>query len=237
VSRLWRSEERVGLCPDRLVLASSIRPVEHDPAAELRELPGDSKLAVVLSNHFVRYAVLPWSAALASEQKWLAYARHTFTSTYGSAAAGWQIRVCATGRRQPCLATAVDASLIESLSANPRVVSIEPYLIASFNARARAFGERTAWFVLQEPGRLTLSLFAGGAWKLVRVRQAARGWRDSLADVLDRELAACGEPDCDHAFAYSEEALPERLGRYRVADVTLPRGASPDARPRAMALG
>lgn len=236
MSRLWRSEERVGLCPDRLVLASSIRPVARDPAAELRELPGDSRLAVVLSSHFVRYAVLPWSAALVSEQKWLAYARHTFTSTYGGAAAGWQIAVCPTGRRRPRIATAVDASLIESLSANPRVVSIEPYLIASFNARVGAFGDRTAWFVLQEPGRLTLSLFENGAWKLIRVRQASGTWRESLADVLDRELAACGEPDCDHAFACSEEALPERLGRYRVADVTLPRGASLDARPRAMVL-
>jgi hypothetical protein len=233
---LWRSEQRVGLCPDRLVLASSIQPVKRDPAAELREIPGASKLAVVLSNHFVRYAVLPWSAALGSDQKWLAYAQHTFASTYGSAAAGWQIRVCGTGRRQPRIATAVDAALIESLSGNPRVVSIEPYLIASFNARSRAFGNRTAWFVLQEPGRLTLSLFENGAWKLIRARQANGTWRDSLADLLDREQAACGELECDHAFVSSEEELPAKLGRYQLADVTLPRGARLDARARAMAL-
>ncbi len=144
--------------------------------------------------------------------------------------------MCSTGRRQPRIATAVDAALIESLSANPRVVSIQPYLMAAFNARWRAFGRQPAWFVLQEPGRVTLSLFENASWKLIRTRQTNGDWRESLADMLDRELAACGGPDCERAFVSSEEELPARLGRYRIDDVTLPRGVSLNSRPRAMVL-
>jgi hypothetical protein len=220
---LRRGELRVGLCRDRLVLARSIVP--RGGIDELKKIADGSRVSVILSNHFVRYAVLPWTATLTSDEEWLAFAQDSFTSTYGSIAAGWKIRLCATGFRQAKVASAVDAEVLESLQGLPNVASIQPYLMAAFNSRRRALRGKTAWFVLQETGRLTLSLFGKGAWKLVRTRQAPPDWQQALADILDRESVDSGEPDCDSAMVCSEEELPAAIGRYRVQDITLPRGA------------
>lgn len=181
--RLRRPRQRVGFFPG-------------DTADGLRRLPGDARLDVVLSNHLVRYAMLPWSAALSSDEDWMAYARHVFGATYGADAAGWRMRICDGGRGKARVACAADASLLDTIGAVERVASIQPHLMAAFNARRGEFGSEPGWFVLHEPGRLTLGLVADGEWKLLRNRQAAEGWRDSLNDVLVRESAASGAAAC-----------------------------------------
>lgn len=167
-----------------------------DTADSLRRLPGGEKLEVVLSNHLVRYAVLPWSAALSSDEEWTAYALHVFGGTYGADAAGWRIRICDGGRSKARVACAADAVLLDSIAAIERVASIQPHLMAAFNARRREFGMEPGWFVVHEPGRVTLGLVADGEWKLLRNRQAAENWRDSLNDLLHRETAASGAAAC-----------------------------------------
>ncbi len=167
-----------------------------DTAEGLHKLPGDAKLEVVLSNHLLRYAVLPWSPALSSENEWTAYARHVFTTTYGAEAASWRVQICDSGRGKSRVACAADAALLDSIAAVERVVSIQPHLVVAFNARRDEFGIEPGWFVLHEPGRVTLALLADGEWKLLRNRQATAGWRDRLEDLLHRETTLSGMPDC-----------------------------------------
>jgi hypothetical protein len=167
-----------------------------DSADGLRRLPGTDRLEVVLSNHLVRYALLPWSPALTTDDEWMAYARHVFDSTYGADAAGWRIRVCDGGRGKARVACATDAALLDAIAAVERVASIQPHLMAAFNARRGEFGADPGWFVLHEPGRLTLGLVAGGEWKCLRNRQATEDWRNSLPDLLQRETAASGVALC-----------------------------------------
>ena len=181
--RLRQPRARVGFFPG-------------DTADSLRRIPGNAALEVVLSNHLIRYAVLPWSAALSSEGEWMAYARHTFTATYGGDAADWRIRLCASGRRKTRVACAADAALLDALAGVERVVSIQPHLTAAFNVRRGEFGKEPGWFVLHEPGRLTLGLVADGEWKLLRNLRAREDWRESLDDLLHRETAASGEMAC-----------------------------------------
>lgn len=237
MSRPWQREIRVALCPDRLVLAPAARPLEGDAAESLRTMAKDSLLTVVLSNHLVRYTVLPWSPALRSDEDWLAYAQHAFATNYGSAAAGWSVRVSAAERQAARVASAIDTSLLESLLAVSSITSIQPYLMAAFNARRTRFRDRTVWFVVQEPGRLTVSLVSKGVWKVVRSRQAGEDWQSVLPDVLDREFALNGDlTDCDEVLLYSEAQAPSSLGRYRISDITLRRGESSASRPIAMVL-
>jgi hypothetical protein len=236
VSPLWRSELRVGFCPDRLVTAQTVHRVQTDGIAQLKELAKGSRLCVVLSNHLVRYAVLPWNEALASKRDWEAYARHTFETTYGTAVSEWRIRACGTGRRAPRVACAVDGALIDSLRAIPGVVSIQPYLMTAFNARRAAFGAEGGWFVLHEEGRLALALIGKGGWRRVRVRQAAAGWPGMLADLLERELAGDEEDALGLAFACTEDELPARLGRFQVVDLSLSRRGTREGRDCIMAL-
>lgn len=168
-----------------------------DGVETLASIPGNNALEVILSNHLVRYTVLPWSAALSTERDWMAYAEHIFTSTYGARAAGWRIRICDAGRRRARVACAVEATLLNSIAAMPRVVSIQPHLMSAFNTRRGEFDKDPGWFVLHERGRLTLGLVADGEWKLLRNRAAREDWRETLADLIQRETTASGVTACE----------------------------------------
>ncbi len=181
---LRRARQRVGFSPG-------------DTVEKLRQYPGDAALEVILSNHLVRYTVLPWSSALSTDKDWMAYAEHIFASTYGADAAGWRIRICDTGRRKTRVACAAEVSLLDSIAGIPRVVSIQPHLMAAFNARRSEFDKDPGWFVVHERGRLTLGLVAGGEWKLLRNRAAREDWRETLPELIQRETAASGETACE----------------------------------------
>lgn len=235
MSLLRRAELRLGLCPARIVLRDQILATTTLDA--LKGAVGRrAAAAVILSNHFVRYIVLPPTNDLGSEAEWMAYAAHEFAATYGNESAGWRIRICATGRCEPRVACAVDSALLDSLRDVPGVVSVQPYLMAAFNARRGTLRGKTGWFVLQEPGRLTVSLFREGIWKVIRTRQIPGDWRPLLADLLDRETAASGEPYCDRVVICCEEEIPAELGRYRVCDASLPSRVRSELRPYIMAL-
>lgn len=239
MSRLWKAELSLGLCPDRIVFADERGSLNMtgEPLEALKELAAGRKLRVVLSNHFVRYAVLPWSSALTSEKDWTLFGEHSFASVYGDTALRWSVRVSNAGAGKPRIACAIDTELLVRLAHLPNVVSIQPYLMAAFNARRRSLRDRSFWFVVQESGRLTLALVAGGKWKLVRNRQASEHWPQLLADLLEREAAAAEEAQCDSVALCAETPVASSIiGRYRVLDLTLPPGFSLESRPLAMAL-
>jgi hypothetical protein len=216
-------------------VSREIRPVEADPIAALKHEVAGTRATVVLSSHFVRYLVLPWSQALTCEEDWIAFAHHTFQSTYGAASTtGWQIRLSNTGPGRARVASAVDCALIDALRSLPEVVSIQPYLMSAFNARRRAIGGKAAWFVLQEATRLTVALIAEGEWQLVRTRQANGDWHAALPALLDRESALSGSSPCERLVVCSEEEPPPRAERYEIVDLTLPRGANASLRQYAM---
>lgn len=178
-----RARTRVGFSPG-------------DTVAKLQQIPGDGAIEVVLSNHLVRYAVLPWSSALSRDRDWIAYAEHLFSITYGADAAGWRIRICDMGRRKPRVACAAQSALLDSIASVPRVVSIQPHLMSAFNAQRREFERDSGWLVVHEPGRLTLGLVSGGEWKLLRNRAAREDWQETLGDLIQRETVASGEATC-----------------------------------------
>lgn len=213
--RSWRRNKRIGFFPDGIGVDGSVQ--SGAPAAQLARLTGDFGLEVVLSSHFVRYAVLPWSSELTSEKEWMALAQLHFSSTYGTSASNWAIQTCATGRRKPRVACAVDEQVIASLRRVPRLVSVQPALMAAFNDRREAFSRESGWFVVQEPGRLTLSLIVDGDWKLISCRQARTDWRTTLPALLDREHAMRGEPACERVVLHCQDEPPPRIERYRIA--------------------
>lgn len=234
MSLLSLDEMRVGLCPDRLITTGEII-ATGDPIAALEELAGKRAMTVILSSHFARYCLLS-STALKAETDWLAYARHVLATTYGAEAASWEVRVSRTDARDVRIACAIDATLAARLKTLPGLRSVQPYLMAAFNARRRTLAEASAWFVLHEPGRLTIALLESGAWRAVRVRQAADGWQTVLPVLLDREAAIAGVLSCQQLFLCCEQEVGAELGRFRVTDITLPRGASNELRPYQMTL-
>ncbi len=272
MSLLWRNHLRIGLCPDRLIVAGvrrSLRQIEARkdivpargeaeldsgevarwhaaveaiPVALAQSDPQKLEVTVILSNHFVRYALLPWNAQLKTEEEWQSLARHRLGSVYGPAAESWVLQQSKTAPQGARVVCAADRPLIDAISerivaAGGALVSVQPYLMSAFNRVRARIGKEDCWLVLEERGRLTLALFHAGAWQAIRSRRVGANWAAELPEILEREQAmlGIGEP-CTQAFVYSESEIDSwSSGTYRFVDLTLS-GATPDDRAFAMAL-
>lgn len=265
MSLLWRDALRVGVSPERLLFARYRRgprsrleardslpvpaeastpawmPALHALRRALPERAGSADTTVILSNQFVRYALLPWRKELKSNAEWLAFARHGFSSTYGSVASDWDIRVSPERAGHGRLASAIDCGLIPELlavckAAGARPVSIQPHFMSAFN-RSKAFlGSGAAWFAVSEPGRLAFGMLRAGYWQVVRSRKmSAEG--ASFLDPIERETALSASEDCLR-IVYLGEADPAGTlpSRYKIEDLTVRAGEPFDARGFAMVL-
>lgn len=266
---MWRDRLRVGLCPDRLILADWRRGLRPAPGRkEIVPLEGGAEavgwqravealgqalasaaarpcdVTVVLSNHFVRYALLPWNAALKTGAEWLALARHQFESVHGQSA-GWDLKVAPTGARGARIACAVETGLLEALEQKVgaagvkgvALVSVQPYLMAAFNRIRSRIGRESCWLLVVEPGCMTMGLLESGSWRALRCRRIDAGWRVALPELLERESALLGlEEPCRRIVVHAhEEADAELPGDFHLRDLTL-EALGRDERALAMAL-
>jgi hypothetical protein len=255
---------RAGLCPDRLLIARhgrglrskllgremlQVQPLPGMPAWQpgvealavaLQAQPRPTDVTVVLSNHFVRYATLPWREALGGDAEWHAAARHAFASTHGNAAKQWHIRVSGGKPGSARIASAIDAELLSRLNTvcsehRCRLVSVQPYFMAAFN-RARGSLAGNAWFAVWEPGRLAMALTHRHAWQSVTNRMVSTAPGD-IANALLREAALAGADACDKlVFVGERELPPEASAKFRWLDRTLPPGEPPGSSAYAMVL-
>lgn len=200
--------------PERSTLACAGTPARNAaswvPAIEaLRELLTRAHLrgadaTVILSNHFVRYLLIPWSASLVIEEEQLAFARMRFVQVYGEAAQSWMLRLSDGAAGSAQVAAAIERPLIDSLTTllenSPLALrSIQPQLMALVNAARKAIG-RDAWLAVAEPGRLLLGLLRGGRWLSLRSRPL-NGETVALAELLDQERLLLGlEPGNEKIF-------------------------------------
>ena len=230
MSLLWRKKTlRIGLGPDSIIVSGSREPVRvqgegpGDWRSALAALPevlkchAGQEAAVVLADQFVRYALLPWNAALKSEAEWVALAQHRFGALHGAPAAEWQIKVTETAPHGARLACAVERELISSLAeqfvaAGVHLQSAQPFLVAAFNRIRKQVGNGSCWIVVEERGRLTLALIQRGEWLAIRARRSDDRWRGLLPEILERETAFLGlaEP-CTRVIVCAQGAFDVEL--------------------------
>lgn len=237
----WSAERiRIGLAPDRVDLArlgfgprrKAIRQHSVACAATAGEAPWQAALdaldaalaefasrggsvTVVLSNHWVRYAVLPWQPEVTSAAEVEQLARLHFDRSFGPAAAGWTIRNCDTGYGAAHVACAVDTALIAELRARLaahglRLASLQPLLMAGYNEVRRSLTGNTALAVV-EPGRVCLGLLDQDRWIDIASRRA--GADPALA--IEQELATHGSaapPRLDVLLVGEDTPWAERAG-------------------------
>jgi hypothetical protein len=248
VSPWLHKELRVFLCPDGVLLLpvrctltlSGVRRTIHDrqlvciedpaPAHSWRAalLALESALSgvanertaatVVLSNQFVRFAVVPWQAGLADFQEDLSYARHCLARVYGKPALQWEVRLSHQAPETTRLASGVEVELLDGLRGvfarlGIGLRSIQPHLMATFNDARRGLRQRSAWLALLEPGHLCLALLRDGHWSRVRSQRIEGTWREELPRLLERE-----------AFLGDHEAVPNDVyvGDFEAGDLVLP---------------
>lgn len=161
--------------------------------AELPELAKRTAVAtVVLSNHFVHYAMVPWSGAPMDDEEETAYARHFFRKLYGPAAETWELRLNPDRAGSPQLACAVDSRLTDSVRASFSAAglglrSIQPHLMVAYNNCRTRLQKSSAWLVLFEAGNLCLALLRHGGLGSVRTLRAGDDWYETLPRLLERE--------------------------------------------------
>ena len=153
----------------------------QDAVVRLGALGGKPRATVILSNHFVRYAIVPWSDALSGEAEEQAYVRHHFAKVHGERARGWALRWSDNGAGTR-LCSAIDAELLAELKrALPRLASVQPYLMAAVNRCRKAIPKSGAWLALVEDARACVALHADGGWRSVT------NMRASWLELLERE--------------------------------------------------
>ncbi len=219
MSRWWPERLRIGLAPGRVDVArlgwgprpKVLRQLGVDCAAMADAAPWQAALdalepllaqlgargasvTVVLSNHWVRYLVLPWQSELTSAAEVEQLARLRFAQVFGTAAQGWTVRSCDAGYGVALVACGVDTALLDALrerlaARGLRLASVQPLLMAALNEvrreiDAETVGGDTALAVI-EPGRVCLSLLQEGRWLDISTRRADA----DAAEVIEQELA------------------------------------------------
>jgi hypothetical protein len=196
------------------------------------------RASVVLSNHLVRYALVPAQDELSGAEEELAYARHVFARTFGGRAKDWDIRLDEAPRGATRVASAIDRELLQELRAcfprggKARLVSVQPFLMPVFNRARRRPQGGLARLVLAEPGRACLARFAKGRWEAL---QNVRAGADSPADcaaLLERDRHLAGDDGVGTVYAYVACASPIDAPGWRIEPLAPPAGipASADAR-------
>jgi hypothetical protein len=173
------------------------------------------RMRVVVSDHFARYALIPWSAELVGDAERIALARVTFSEVYGPLADTWQVIMDEQPAGCPSLGCAIDRGLLQMLqdlakAVGMRLTSIAPALADRINRHRRALAEATFCVASSEPGRLTLAFRHAGAWAALRSRRVDGAPTDGLAGALMQEAAAGGVPAGGTLYLIGEDlgALP-----------------------------
>jgi len=184
---------------------------------------------IVLSNHFVRYALIPPSEAVSGPDEELALARFHFQKIHGDASRGWAVRLSPGGSSQPRMACAVDAALLQALrqifpaGQQARLESVQPLLMSVFNHAAGDIPANGAWLVMAEPERACVALLKGKTWHAVQNIKGAYADAASWVDLVERErwrVELDSVPDTVLIHAASNAAAPPRMqGAWQLANL------------------
>lgn len=158
----------------------------------------------VVSGHFARYTLIPWSDQLAGQQERQAFLRHCFHLAYGEPSRQWDLHMSPPVPGASSLASGISLSLLQSLQAvsakaGIRVADIYPALMAGVYQARRALRRGPAWFCIREPGRLDLALLEDGNWQSLSSHELdteePAAFSALLETLMARESALLGKRD------------------------------------------
>jgi hypothetical protein len=170
-------------------------------AAGLRDQRGAlGRVEVVLSDHFVRYVLIPWSESVVSDSERLAYARLSLRDVYGHLSDTWDLSVDQQPAGQASFACGVDRALLAGLRdvvshAGGRLESVTPALVDCFNRHRPALKAPEFCLAIAEPGRISLAFRLRGGWQAVRSRRIEGSLPETLPTLLKQEAVAGSAPE------------------------------------------
>jgi hypothetical protein len=240
---LWRDRFTAVLAPDRVALVRRGRgwgkqPELHSQAECAAPTPqaavdalntliarpgvGPGELTLVLSNHFVRYLLVPWSTGVGKPSELAAYAGICFDETFGTDAGQREILVNRERAPSARIAAGLDTRFLHALrtavgGSRLRLVSVQPYLASLFNRVRPSLATKDFVFLVAEPTRTCLLVATGGCWRTLRNTGSAATPQE-LADLVEREAQLAGlaehgmPPVFVHAPGQDDLELPACAG-------------------------
>ena len=236
MSPLWRDEVGAYLSPHRLCLVRMKRGAKPTHAAEhevrfedtrseswaaaleafasmLAQPPwAGARTRVVIADHWARYAIVPWVAALSSASERLAHGRQLLTSLYGEAVAGWDLRISEAPPQAARVVCAVPGELLAGVRAacaaqGSALLSLQPQLVAAYEAWRHCLPHSNAWFVSVEQGSLAAARLGRHGWDRVHGVRIGSDWMRELKRLQTFGRLASNSPqegqvyvDAPHAW-------------------------------------
>jgi hypothetical protein len=177
----------------------------------LKQETAAKSVHVVVSDHFLRYALVAWNESLVADAERLAFARLALGEIYGSMAEDWSVTLDQQPAGQASFACAMDRDLLQSLrdvteGRGLRLRSVSPALAERINRHRAGLRDQVFCLASLEPGRLTLAFRNESGWLAVRTRRVNGNPLEALAGVLRQEAAAAGAADGGALYLIADAA-------------------------------
>lgn len=173
--------------------------------------------AVILSNAFARFQLLPWNEHISSAAEQRTFARHKMATIYGDSS-DWALRIAEGKPGTENLACGIPQRLLDALTAccekhHVRLRALQPYLMMAYNQSRRELARGNICFAAVEAGRVCFMRLEHGAWKSIHCRSLKAGDAlASLVNVLEREQQLSGMAgQTGHTLLYAPGVTPTRL--------------------------
>jgi len=236
VSPQWRDEIGIFLSPHKLALtrlARGVRPTLVGETGWVNEVPGDTDWGaslsaldallaqpawqravarVVISDHWVRYAIVPYAAALSGEAERKTHARHVLTSIYGDVVGNWSLSLSEGPPGAGQVVCALPANLLEELQLlllrhHTPMKSLQPQLVAAYNHWRGKLPDGGAWFVSMERGSLAAARLVRGGWDRVHSVRIGADWAVELRRLQTFGRLASNSPGEGRVYVDAPTAL------------------------------
>ncbi|SFU63611.1 hypothetical protein [Nitrosospira multiformis] len=181
-----------------------------------------AEIHILLSNHFVRYAVIPPQSKIETPVELRAYAAFQMREIYGERTGGWELTTSSWDPATGVVCAAIEHGFLQGLeelaaSQRMKLKYVEPYFTSVFDHWHDRFDKGRAWFALVETGRLCLALLEGGAWLRILNQRILDDVKEELLVALEREALLFSAPAGTSGQVYL--FAPEHPG------LTLPEGS------------
>jgi hypothetical protein len=140
---------------------------------------------LIVADHWARYAIVPWSDALTDQDERIQHARYCLAKTYGDVVSKWTVTLNESVPGAAQVACAIPTALLARIHDltevhGPRVKSVQPQLIASFNSWRSRLPKGDGWFVTLEEESLAAAHFTNSGWDRVHSVRIGGHWETEL---------------------------------------------------------
>ncbi|PPC88751.1 MAG: hypothetical protein CTY37_00095 [Methylotenera sp.] len=172
-------------------------------------------VSVVLSNHFARYAIIPWNAGLTDEHERQAFMQHCFSQAYGEPAKAWNLRMNSPDFGKNTIASAIAQSFLQDLhgicaDAGVTLIAVHPHLMLAVNQTLSAVKkhhqEASFWLVVVQSGQLCLAFVERGDWRLVKTVALNIDVSAEVGALIQREMVSGNVQENWPKFLYWPES-------------------------------